>query len=141
MFPSSERIPDARFLQAKALVMLARFEDAIVVLDTFIELSPNGPRSFEALMLRGEALIAASPIVPHFGDAAISFSMALEIDGLSRENRIDATLHLADALLRMGDRVGAEQAFGRLSAAERRAAADAAEARGFRRVARFRPAT
>lgn len=139
-FPSSERIPDARFLQAKALVMLARFEDAIVVLDTFIELSPNGPRSFEALMLRGEALVAASPLVPHFGDAAISFSMALEIDGLSRENRIDATLHLADALLRMGDRTGADQAFGRLSTAERRAATEAAEARGFRRVARFRPA-
>lgn len=139
-FPSSERIPDARFLQAKALVMLARFEDAIVVLDTFLELSPNGPHSFEALMLRGEAMIAASPTTPHFGDAAISFAMALETDCIPRNGRIDATMHLADALLRMGDKIGAAQAIGRLSAPGRREAARLAETHGFWRVAKFLPA-
>lgn len=139
-FPSSERISDARFVQAKALVMLARFEDAIVVLDTFLELSPNGPHSFEALMLRGEAMVAASPLTPHFGDAAISFAMALETDYIPRNGRIDATIHLADALLRMGDKIGAAQAIGRLSAPGRREAARLAETHGFWRVAKFLPA-
>lgn len=110
---------EARLLQARALAAMARFEDAVVVLDAFLELAPVGPDSFDALLLRGEALVAASATTPHFQEAAVSFSMALETDGIGPDDRAIAALRLSDALLRMGDDVDAAKAVGRLGRRER----------------------
>ena len=114
LHPQGGKEASARLMQAKALAAMARFEDAIVVLDACLELSPSAREAYEALMLRGKSLIAASATTPHFHEAAVSFSMAMETDGISRQSRTDAALHLIDALLRMGDRANATKTARRL---------------------------
>lgn len=114
---------NARLLQAQALAAMARFEDAVVVLDAFLKLDPNGPDAFKALILRGQALVGASALTPHFQEAAVSFSMALETEGTTPNDRALAALNLADALLRMDDAEGAAKAIGRLGRRERDALA------------------
>lgn len=101
--PQSLFGPPARFMQAKALASMARFEDAVVVLDAFLEGSPSSPLAYDALMLRGESLVAASALAPHFREAAISFSMAMESDGIPAAQRGRAAYRLLDTLLRMGE--------------------------------------
>ena len=108
-----------RLRQARALAASARFEDAVVVLDAYLEETPEGRGAFEALILRGEALVASSATTKRFQEAAVSFSMAVECDGISRDDVALATLRLADVLLRMGDADGAEAAVMRLDDASR----------------------
>lgn len=95
--------PLSRFMQAKALAASARFEDAIVILDAFLKMAPDSPFAYEALMLRGKSLVAASAVTPHFKEAAISFSMALENEGASPAERTAARAALIDSLLRTGE--------------------------------------
>lgn len=111
--------PFARLLQAKTLAALARFNDVVVVLDRFLEISPRSPDSFDALILRGQALVAASSSTPHFHEAALSFSQALEIDGISASDSALAAFYLTDALLRIGEYHRAEHTITHLAPATR----------------------
>lgn len=127
----------ARLMQAKALASLARFEDAIVVLDVFLKLAPGSPETFEALILRGEALVGASATTPHFSEAALSFSMALETDGIKSGERALAALRLCDALLRGGDISGANKVVSYINRDERTLLAQLAIKEGNPRVRRM----
>ncbi|MBR3087373.1 MAG: outer membrane protein assembly factor BamD [Kiritimatiellae bacterium] len=140
-FPQSKLAAPARFMQAKSLVAMARFEDAVVVLDAFIENSPSSPLVSDALMLRGESLVAASALAPHFREAAISFSMAMESDDISRSQRGRAAYRLLDTLLRMGDDESARRAAADLTERELLEVARIAAAERNFRLARIYGAT
>lgn len=127
----------ARFMQGKALAACARFEDAVVVLDSFLEMAPDSPFAYEALMLRGQSLVAASASMPHFQEAAISFASAFECEGLSPGRRVAAAGALIDALLRSGDMQGGKKMLARLSAREEALLRDYARERNMRRILRF----
>lgn len=127
----------ARFMQGRALAACARFEDAVVVLDSFIGAAPDSPFAYDALMLRGQSLVAASATMPHFQEAAVSFASAFDCEGLPPGRRVAAAAALLDALLRGGDLAGGKKALARLSARETDLLRDYARGRGMRRVLRF----
>lgn len=128
---------EARFLQGRDLAAAARFEDAVVVFDAFLESAPDSPRAFEAMMLRGEALVSASALTPHFQEAAISFSLALESENLTPQHRARAAAALMDALLRTGNFKRTSEIYARLKTGERLLLLSHARENSMRRVIRF----
>lgn len=134
---AGELAPLARFMQAKAFAASARFEDAIVILDAFLEMAPDSPLAYEALMLRGKSLVAASAVTPHFREAAISFSMALENEGATPAELTAARAALIDSLIRTGERAYPRDIVSHLSDAERDDLARFAKGAGIRRVSKF----
>lgn len=58
LFPKSSRIPEARFVQADALIELARFDAAILLLDGILERAPESKWGRLALLRKGNCLFA-----------------------------------------------------------------------------------
>lgn len=59
-YPDDPVLMEARLLQGRALCNLARFEDAVLVLDDAVAKSPAGDLAVRALIMKGDALFALS---------------------------------------------------------------------------------
>jgi TolA-binding protein len=57
-YPSSSRVSEARFVQAEALIELARFDAAILLLDGILENDPDSRWGHLALLRKGNCLFA-----------------------------------------------------------------------------------
>ena len=84
-FPDSPLVAMARMLQAKSLAALARFEDAVLVLDDLIARNHGSALAIEAAVLRGDALVASSGASDKFHEAAESYLGVLAQDGLPKD--------------------------------------------------------
>lgn len=83
-YPDAPVLMEARLLQGTALCNLARFEDAVLVLDDAVTKSPAGDLAVRALIMKGDALFALS------GSSRSSATNALSAYA-SAKSRTDAT--------------------------------------------------
>lgn len=83
-YPDDPAIQEARLLQGHVLCNLARFEDAVLVLDDAIAKAPAGEFAVRALIMKGDALFALS------GSSRSSVTNALAAYGAAR-SRTDAS--------------------------------------------------
>lgn len=114
-FPTSRLLPKARLLQAKALANLARFEDAVVVLDDLVERFPASPEAIEGAILRGDALAASSGLSDRHGEAALSYAAALSWLNPGSGEYANCLCKLAVSLARDGSMDDAHAALDELS--------------------------
>lgn len=114
-YPNSILIPDARFYQAKALANLARFEDAVLILDDLIERFHDNKFVVEATILRGDCLFASCAAVNNFRQAANSYAAALAKIDISDSLKIRASIGLARSLYESDDHFTAQKVLTQLA--------------------------
>lgn len=101
--PTSALLPNARLYQAKALANLARFEDAVLIIDDLIERFHDNKLVTEATVLRGDCLFATCAAVNNFQQAANSYAAALAKIDITDDIKIRASYGLARSLFESGD--------------------------------------
>ena len=83
-YPDDPALQEARLLQGRALCNLARFEDAVLVLDDAVAKAPTGDFAVQTLIMKGDALFALT------GSSRASVTNALSAYRAAR-SRTDAT--------------------------------------------------
>ncbi len=87
-YPASPRLAEARFVQAEALCELARFEDAILVLDEIVNRYPESEWVTPAWMRKGDSLFSLGSGAPgHYEQAMQAYAVV--------EARPDVTIEQA----------------------------------------------
>ncbi len=111
-YGESEVMPEARYTQAKALCNLARFEEAVTLIDSSTTKFPESPFTTRALILKGDAIFSL------YGTAKTVYSItnalsAYEIAGgradATAETRLECNYKSGRCLEKGGDAVTVAQ--------------------------------
>lgn len=77
--PKFELLPEARFLQAEALIELARHSEALEILEPLLSKAPDAPWVAEAFIRKGDCLMmTAADVVERYDQAIASYQEALK---------------------------------------------------------------
>jgi outer membrane protein assembly factor BamD (BamD/ComL family) len=77
-YPASPRLAEARFVQAEALCELARFEEAILVLDEIVNRYPESEWVTPAWMRKGDSLLSLGSGNPRYYEQAMQAYAVVE---------------------------------------------------------------
>jgi outer membrane protein assembly factor BamD (BamD/ComL family) len=101
-YPDNAHGAESRLLQARALVALARFEDAAAVLDDLLTRFPGSHYIPSALLLRGDALFSTPGASAD--TARQSYLAAAAHVGASAAQKLECAYKVARCMLRLGEK-------------------------------------
>jgi len=83
LYPQSTRLPEARFVQADALIELARFDAAILLLDGILESAPDSKWGRLSLLRKGNCLFAlGAGNRVRYEEALVAYQRMIKEEGL-----------------------------------------------------------
>jgi len=83
-YPQSKRLPEALLVQTDALMELARFDEAVLLLDQIISQAPDSEWSRMALLRKGDCLFAmGADNGLRYQEALVTYRAMLELDHLT----------------------------------------------------------
>ena len=105
-YSESDVIEEARYIQAKALCSLSRFEDAVITLNDVLSRYPNGEFTTRALVLKGDALFTlagSSETSAGITNSAVAYATALDRTDATPDIKLECYYKTGRCLEKTGD--------------------------------------